>query len=219
MLKFKNITTHGKKPFFNNLNLNISSGEFILLNYRSKIEKNKMIDLVCQLDTPKSGGIIIGGKNLAKFNCRSKIIHKRIGICFEDFKLIQTKDVMGNIIFPLQIHTKLSPEKLIKKGEEQLKRFGLLEKKDNFLTVLSLEEKQRLNIARSMVLDPELIILDNPQIHLKVEQVENLMKYFQELNKKGKTIIIFTNNKQIENMINCDRYILEKGGVSKCLRK
>ena len=70
-----------------------------------------------------------------------------------------------------------------------------------------------------MVLDPELIILDNPQIHLKVEQVENLMKYFQELNKKGKTIIIFTNNKQIENMINCDRYILEKGGVSKCLRK
>ena len=71
MLKFKNITTHENKPYLKNLNLNISNGKFVLLNYRSKIEKNKIIDLICQLDTPKSGGIIIGGKNLAKFNCRS----------------------------------------------------------------------------------------------------------------------------------------------------
>lgn len=214
MLKFKNITTHEKKPCLNNLNLNISSGKFVLLNYRSKTEKNKMIDLICQLDTPKSGRIIIGGKNLAKFNCRSKIIHKRIGICFEDFKLIQTKDVLANIILPLEIHTNLSPKKLIEIGEKQLKNFGLLEKKNNSLITLNLEEKQRLNLARSLVLDPELIILDNPQIHLNFEKIESLMKYFQDLNKKGKTIVIFTNNKKIENMIDCDKYILEKGAIS-----
>lgn len=214
MLKFKNITTNEKKPCLNNLNLNILNGKFVLLNYRSKIEKNKMIDLICQLDTPKSGGIIIGGKNLSKFNCRSKIIQKRIGICFEDFKLIQTKDVLANVTLPLEIHTKLSPKKLIEAGEKQLKNFGLLEKKNNFLTTLNLEEKQRLNIARSLILDPELIILDNPQIHLNFEKIENLMKYFQDLNTKGKTIVIFTNNKKIENLINCDKYILEKGAIS-----
>jgi len=214
MLKFKNITTNEKKPYLNNLNLNISNGGFVLLNYKSKLEKNKMIDLICQLDTPKSGGIIIGGKNLSKFDCCSKIIHKRIGICFEDFKLIQTKDVLANIIFPLEIHTKLSLQKLIEIGEKQLKMFGLLDKKNNSLTTLNLEEKQRLNIARSMVLNPELIILDNPEIHLKAEKIEGLMKYIQDLNNKGKTIVIFTNNKKIENMIDCDKYILEKGAIS-----
>jgi len=213
MLKFKNITTQGKKPYLNNLNINIPIGGFVLLNYRSKLEKNKMIDLVCQLDIPRSGGIIIGGKNLTKFNCRSKIIHKRIGICFEDLKLIESKDVFENIIFPLQIHTKLSSKKLIEKGEKQLKRFGLLEKKNNSLTTLNLEEKQRLNIARSLVLDPELILLDNPQTNLKFEQIKSLMEYLKELNNSGKTIIIFTNNKKIENMINCDKYMLEKGEI------
>lgn len=214
MLKFQNITTREKKPYLNNLNLNISNGRFVLLNYKSKLEKNKIIDLICQLDTPKSGNIIIGGKNLSKFNCRSKIIHKRIGICFEDFKLIQTKDVLANIILPLKIHTKLSPKKLIEAGEEQLKNFGLLEKKHNSLTTLSLEEKQRLNIARSIILNPELIILDNPQTHLKIEKVESLMKYLELLNKAGKTIVVFTNNKKIENMINFEKYILEKGAIS-----
>ncbi len=214
MLKFKNITTREKKPYLNNLNLNISNGRFVLLNYKSKLEKNKIIDLICQLDTPKSGNIIIGGKNLSKFNCRSKIIHKRIGICFEDFKLIQTKDVLANIILPLKIHTKLSPKKLIEAGEEQLKNFGLLEKKNNSLTTLSLEEKQRLNIARSIILNPELIILDNPQTHLKIEKIESLMKYLELLNKAGKTIVVFTNNKKIENMINFEKYILKKGAIS-----
>jgi len=214
MLKFKNITTNEKKPYLNNLNLNVLNGKFVLLNYKSKIEKNKMIDLICQLDTPQSGGIIIGGKNLSKFNCRSKVIQKRIGICFEDFKLIHTKNVLANVTFPLKIHTKLPSKKLIEVGEKQLKNFGLLGKKNNFLTTLNLEEKQRLNIARSLILDPELIILDNPQIHLKAEEIVNLMKYFQDLNNKGKTIVIFTNNKKIENMINCDKYILEKGAIS-----
>jgi len=214
MLKFKNITTNEKKPSLNNLNLNVLNGKFALLNYKSKTEKNKMIDLICQLDTPKSGGVMIGGKNLSKFNCRSKVIQKRIGICFEDFKLIQTKNVLANVTFPLKIHTKLPPKKLIEAGEKQLKNFGLLDKKNNFLTTLNLQEKQRLNIARSLILDPELIILDNPQIHLKAEEIESLMKYFQDLNKKGKTIVIFTNNKKIENMINCDKYILEKGAIS-----
>ncbi|MGB6128696.1 MAG: ATP-binding cassette domain-containing protein [Psychrilyobacter sp.] len=214
MLKFKNITTNGKKPHLKNLNLNVLNGKFALLNYKSKIEKNKMIDLICQLDTPQSGGIIVGGKNLSKFNCRSKVIQKRIGICFEDFKLIQTKNVLANVILPLKIHTKLPPNKLIEVGEKQLKNFGLLDKKNDFLTTLNLEEKQKLNIARSLILDPELIILDNPQIHLKIEEIESLMKYFQDLNKNGKTIVIFTNNKKIENMINCDKYILEKGAIS-----
>jgi len=214
MLKFQNITTREKKPYLNNLNLNILNGRFVLLNYKSKLEKNKIIDLICQLDTPKSGNIIIGGKNLSKFNCRSKIIHKRIGICFEDFKLIQTKDVLANIILPLKIHTKLSSKKLIEAGEEQLKNFGLLEKKHNSLTTLSLEEKQRLNIARSIILNPELIILDNPQTHLKIEKIESLMKYLELLNKAGKTIVVFTNNKKIENMINFEKYILEKGAIS-----
>lgn len=214
MLKFKNLTTNEKKPCLNNLNLHISNGMFVLLNYRSKVEKNKMIDLICQLEKPKSGGIIIGGKNLAKFNYRSKVIHKRIGICFEDFKLIKTKDVLANVTFPLKIHTNLSPKKIIEVGIKQLKTFGLFEKKDNLLTTLSLEEKQMLNIARSLILDPELIVLDNPQIYLKFEKIKSLMRYFQDLNHKGKTIVIFTNNKKIETMINCNKYTLEKGAIS-----
>ena len=213
MLKFKNITTKEKKPYLNNLNLDISNGKFVLLNYRSRLEKNKIIDLICQLDKPRSGKIVIGDKNLAKFSCRSKIIHKRIGICFEDLKLIESKNVFENIIFPLQIHTKLSFKKIVEKGEEQLKMFGLSEKKNSLLTTLSLEEKQRLNIARSLVLDPELIVLDNPQLNLKVEMTKSLMKYLQDLNSKGKTIVIFTNDKTTENMINCDKYMLDKGAI------
>ena len=76
-----------------------------------------------------------------------------------------------------------------------------------------MEEKQRLSIARSLILDPELIILDNPQSHLDPEKVQNLMKYLETLNNTGKTIVIFTNDKKIENMIKSDKYILEKGAI------
>ena len=72
---------------------------------------------------------LFGGTDLTKFKCRSKIIHKRIGISFDNFKLIETKNVLANIILPLEIHTKSSHKKQIEIGEEQLKTFGLLDKK------------------------------------------------------------------------------------------
>lgn len=214
MLKFKNITTQEKKPYLNNLNLNIAKGKFVLLRYRSELEKNKIIDLICQLDIPKSGSVVIGGTDLTKFKRRSKIIHKRIGISFDNFKLIETKNVLANIVLPLEIHTKLSRKKQIEIGEEKLKTFGLLNKKNNCLTTLNLEEKQRLNIARSMILNPELIILDNPQSYLKHDKIENLVEHLKTLNNRGKTIVIFSNDKKIEKFLNCDKYILEKGAIS-----
>ena len=99
--------------------------------------------------------------------------------------------------------------------EKQLKDFSLYSKKDNKISTLTLEEKQRLNIARALILDPQLIILDNPENHFDIKKLQNLMIYFNSLNKLGKTILIFTNNKKVEESLNdYQKYILEKGAIS-----
>jgi ABC-type ATPase involved in cell division len=215
MIKFKNITTYEKKPYLNNFNLNVFKGKTILLNYKSDLEKNKIIDLICQLEKPKSGELFIDGKNLTKSRKKSKELYKKVGICFEDFKLVTTKNVLGNIILPLEIHTKFNKNKINELGEKQLKDFGLYSKKDNKIFTLTLEEKQRLNIARALILDPQLIILDNPENHFDTKKIQNLMIYFNSLNKLGKTILIFTNNKKVEESLNdYQKYILEKGAIS-----
>ncbi len=214
MLNFKNITTNEKKPYLNNLNLHIKIGEITILNYKSDIEKNKLIDLICQLETPKSGELFIDGKNILNSKKRLKVIQKKIGVCYGDFKLIESKNVLNNIIFPLEIYTPSSKDELIKIGENTLKTFGLYNKKEFPLSKLTLEEKQRLNIARTMILDPDLIILDNPDRYIENNKIDNLMNYFIELNKIGKTILIFTNNKKIESKISGNKYLLEKGAIS-----
>jgi ABC-type ATPase involved in cell division len=214
MLNFKNITTNEKKPHLNNLNLHIKIGEITILNYKSDVEKNKLIDLIHQLEAPKSGELFIDGKNILNSKKRLKKIQKKIGVCYGDFKLIETKNVLKNIIFPLEIYTSSSKDKLIKIGENTLKTFGLYDKKDYPLSKLTLEEKQRLNIARSMILNPDLIILDNPDRYIEGNKIDNLINYFIELNKMGKTILIFTNNKKIEQKISGNKYLLEKGAIS-----
>ena len=65
-----------------------------------------------------------------------------------------------------------------------------------------------------MILNPELIILDNPLAYLKNEKIESLIEYLKAINSQGKTIVIFSNNKNIEKFLNCDKYILEKGAIS-----
>ena len=214
MLKFKNLTTGEKNPYLNNLNLNIKKGTITLLKYKSTMEKNKIIDIICQLENPKSGQFIISEKDPSNLKKRKNIVHKQLGICYEDFKLIKTKSVLGNIVFPLEIHTKLSRAKILELGENTLKRFGLFEKKDDDLSTLSLEEKQRLNIARSVIHNPELIILDNPCKFIDVKKVGNLMDYIIDLNRSGKTILIISNNKEVEKRIQGSKYLLEKGAVT-----
>ena len=197
MLKLKNISTSEKNPLLKNLNLNLSPGELIHLTYKSSFEKNKLIDLICKVELPKSG----------------EVHTKEFGISFENFKLISSKNTIENVIFPLQIKTTLKRSELLKKGEKHLKMFGLLNKKETLTSRLSLAEKQRLNIARALIIESEFIILDNPFKHFTEDQVNGFIVYIDELNSKGKTILILSNNKALDQITNKKTYILEKGEI------
>jgi ABC-type ATPase involved in cell division len=213
MLKLKNITTKEKKPFLNNLSLSIHEGKIITITYKNPLEKNKLIDLLCHMDEPKSGDILVCGKNFSNSK-NAHNLRKNIGFYFEDLKLLSSKSVLGNIIFPLELYTKSSRKKMSEIGEKFLKSFNLLDKKDIPVTRLSLEEKQRLALARALVLNPEFLIIDTPEKHMNTDRLKMLLSYIQDLNSKGKTILIFTTNKKLGNLILCEEYILEKGAIS-----
>ncbi len=213
MLKLKNITTLEKEPLLKNLNFHIPKGSLFLLNYKSQLEKDKLVNLICQIESPKSGEISLCGTKVSLLNKRDTSIYTNLGVSFQEFKFIKTKDVLGNITFPLEKFTKYSEGKIEETGKIFLKAFGLLEKKDKPIFTLSLEEKQKLNIARAIVSSPNLIILDEPTKHIKEKEILSLINFFKDLTKKGKTILILSNNKIVNENIN-NKYILEEGVLS-----
>lgn len=194
MIQLYNVTKiypNGVKAL-TDVTLRIRKGEFVFLVGPSGAGKSTLTKLLYREELPSRGQIIFNGKNIVRMRPREvPYLRRKIGMVFQDFRLLPQKTVYENVAFALEVIGASSRE--IKKSVPAvLDMVGLSEKAGAFPDHLSGGEQQRVCIARAIVNNPLLIIADEPTGNLDPETSWDLMKLFLDINLRGTTIIMAT---------------------------
>ena len=195
------------------INLTIGAGDIYGIIGMSGAGKSTLVRCLNFLERPTDGQVLIEGKDLGTLN--EKELRKQrsdIAMIFQHFNLLMQKNVIDNICFPLQIQG-VKKKEARAKARELLKTVGLEEKEKAYPAQLSGGQKQRVAIARAMVNNPEIILADEPTGALDRANTEKIVQLFQQLNEKGKTIIIVTHDDFVAQ--SCRRIVTIADGVIK----
>ncbi len=195
-----------------NINLSVKKGEFISLMGESGSGKSTLLYQIGFLDTPTEGTILINGIDVNKLNDdeQSKVRREKIGFVFQFYNLIPNLSVEDNIMLPV-----IMAGKKRKDYEERLnnllKTVGLSQKRKNLPKQLSGGQQQRVAIARAVIMNPTLILADEPTGNLDSISTDEIMRLFKKLNKEQNiTIIQVTHSKQVAEYT--DKIIYLKDG-------
>jgi len=199
MIKFENIskTYQEKNISVHEISFTIKKGEFISLIGPSGAGKTTLLRLLLDEEKPTSGEIHFDGVNIHKL--RTTDIPKyrqRIGVVFQDFKLLKNKTVYENVAFAMEMIGK-SDEEIKADVPHSLELVGLQDKMFHFPTQLSGGEQQRLAIARAIINQPDLLIADEPTGSLDPHGAHSIINILKKINELGTTVILSTHNNTI----------------------
>jgi putative ABC transport system ATP-binding protein len=203
-----------------NISLDIKQKEFISILGSSGSGKSTLMYLIGLLEQPTKGKILVEGKDVSKLsdNELSVIRNHFVGFIFQQFNLINKFTVLENIMMP----AKYAKEKLDFDPEERalklLERFNMLDRKDFFPNKISGGQQQRVAIARALLMQPKLILADEPTGNLDSKTGDEILKLLKELNKEdGVTIILVTHDHNIAARTKKTIYIKDGKLVDKYL--
>ena len=187
----------GSNPVLDNFSMEIAKGEFVFLTGSSGAGKTTILKILFGQERFETGQVLIRGINVEKLTHKNMYTLRRfMGVVFQDYKLLPNKTVFENVSFAQEVIG--SDRKIIRfKTWEALKNVGLTLKKDSYPSCLSGGEQQRIAIARAMVNEPSIILADEPTGNLDPDISIEIFKLFEELNKKGTTIIFATHSQEI----------------------
>ncbi|MGN9163902.1 amino acid ABC transporter ATP-binding protein [Tissierellaceae bacterium HCP3S3_D8] len=212
MIKIENLNKFfGDKHVLKDINLEIEDGEVIGLIGPSGSGKSTLIRCIDYLEEPTSGEIYINDKNIAKSGKEIDKIRQKIGMVFQHFHLFPHKTVMENITLAPILTGKLTEKEAEYKAIELLKTMDLLDKKDVYPNSLSGGQKQRIAIARSLAMDPEIMLFDEVTSALDPEMVGEVLNVMKELAKTGMTMIVVTHEMAFAKQV-ADRVIFMADG-------
>src|SRR5680860_521567 len=195
------------------LNLSMKEGEMLVLLGRSGSGKSTLLNLVCGIDKPDSGQVIIGGTNLTTLNEKNRTLFRRnnIGFVFQSFNLVSTLTVHENVLLPLRLKDN-SDQKAPDIAQRFLDEVGLGDRSESYPDRLSGGEQQRVAIARALANEPMLILADEPTGNLDYKTGQHILNILNELVRKtNRTIIIATHDREICKI--ADRIYLLQGGI------
>ena len=193
------------------VSVRIDKGEFVYVVGPSGAGKSTFIKLMYREERPTQGSIFVNGFNIERLKERKiPLLRRQIGVVFQDFKLLPTLTVQENIAFALEVIE--APKKKIKqRTAEVLELVGLSEKATSLPNELSGGQQQRVSIARALINNPVVIIADEPTGNLDPETSWDIMNLFEEINRRGTTIVMATHNKEIVNTMK-KRVLAVEGG-------
>jgi len=180
-----------------NINLTVNEGEFVAIMGPSGCGKSTLLSIIGMLDSPSSGRFEFAGSNIATYN-EKKLAQLRkaaIGFVFQSFNLIDELTVYENVELPLQ-YQKISKSERKIRVEAILKRVGIDHRADHLPQQLSGGQQQRVAVARALVINPKLILADEPTGNLDSKNGDEVMAMLRELNKEGTTVIMVTHSEK-----------------------
>ncbi len=214
MIELKEVTKEYSKGIaaLNGISIKIEQGEFVFVVGDSGSGKSTLIRLLMKELEPTSGEIRVMGKNLgALAHKQIPFYRRRIGVVFQDFRLLKDRNVYENVAFALRVTE--TPSRVIKKKvPAALSLVGLAQKYKSFPKELSGGEQQRVAIARAVVNEPSILLADEPTGNLDPANSWEIMKLLQEANERGTTVIVVTHNHEIVKAMK-KRVITMKKGI------
>jgi len=181
----------------NNINLEVSKGEFLAVMGPSGCGKSTLLNIIGLMDTPTGGKYYFNELELAHFNekQRAEVRKNNIGVIFQSFNLIDELTVYQNVDLAL-LYQKVPPEERKQRVTDVLKQVGIDHRQNHFPQQLSGGQQQRVAIARAIVGQPKLLLADEPTGNLDTKNGNEVMAELKKLNDHGATIIMVTHSEE-----------------------
>lgn len=182
----------------NGISLKVHEGEFVAIMGPSGSGKSTLMHILGALDVPTSGNYTLKGKNISSYteDQLAEIRNKEIGFVFQTFNLLPRTTVLKNVEKPM-MYAGIDKLERTKRALDALTRVGIVEKAENLSNRISGGQIQRVAIARALVMNPSIILADEPTGNLDSKTSHEIMKFIKKLNEDGKTIIIITHEQDI----------------------
>lgn len=184
----------------NGISLTVEKGEFVAIMGPSGSGKSTAMHIMGALDNPTSGKYIFKGKDISSYteDQLAEIRNQEIGFVFQSFNLLPRTTVLKNVERPM-VYGGIPEKERTRRALEALKLVGIEEKANNLSNQISGGQIQRVAIARALIMDPSVILADEPTGNLDSKTSHEIMKFLKELNEQGRTIVIITHEEDIAN--------------------
>lgn len=184
--------SYGDHVVLDGINTTIKKGEVIAIVGPSGCGKSTFLRSLNKLERPEAGEVIFEGTDILDKKTNVNKVRQKIGMVFQQFNLFPNKTVLQNIMLAPMKLKGVSAEDSKNRAMELLKRVGLLEKAEAYPDSLSGGQKQRIAIARTMAMNPDVILFDEPTSALDPEMVGEVLEIMRELARDGMTMIVVT---------------------------
>ncbi len=183
------------------ISLHVEPREFVIIIGTSGTGKSTLLKLLTKEEKPTSGKIVVGGLDYDKLKDRDiPLVRRKIGVVFQDFKLLPNKTVFENVAFALEI-VGYGNKEIQHTVPRVLDVVGLKGKEKRMPNELSGGERQRVAIARSVVRQPKILIADEPTGNLDPKHAWEVIKVLEKINRYGTTVLLTTHNQEIVNKL------------------
>lgn len=215
MIRFDHVSKTYSKTIhaLEDINFSIEPGEFVFVVGPSGAGKTSLVKLILKEEDPTEGNIYIDGKDINRLR-RSQVckLRQKIGVVYQDFRLLESKNVFDNIGFALDIHGFSKSAKRRRVGQA-LRMLDLVGRDKAYPHELSGGEQQRVSMARAIVNRPKILIADEPTGNLDPDSAREVVKALLDINKLGATVIMITHSKDIVNHMAKRVIRLEEGRI------
>ncbi len=198
MIHFSNVTKfYEKQAALKNITFSIEKGEMVFMTGPSGAGKSTLLKIIYLSEKPDEGSVTIAEWDLSRLKESSiPFLRRNIGVVFQDFRLLDNRDVFDNVAIALRIRGMLDSE-IQDWVMKILKTVNLRHKADSFPRALSSGEQQRVVIARAIVGEPIILLADEPTGNLDPDTAAGIARLFKDINVKGTTVVIATHNREL----------------------
>ena len=214
MIDVKNLHKYfGSLEVLKGIDCHIDKGECVCVIGPSGSGKSTFLRCLNLLETPTKGDIVIDDMHLTEKNFDVDAMRKRVGMVFQHFNLFPHLTILENVTLAPIRHKMMTEEQAKEKAMELLNRVGVGDKADNYPAQLSCGQKQRVAIARSLALSPEVMLFDEPTSALDPEMVGEVLEVMKQLAQEGMTMVVVTHEMGFAREVANRVFFMDGGGI------
>ncbi len=180
------------------ITISVNKGEYVAFMGPSGSGKSTLMNIIGCLDTPTKGRYVLNGKDVSDMTESelAEVRNKEIGFVFQTFNLLPRMSSLENVALPL-IYSGLNKADRTEKAQQALSNVGLADRGKHKPNELSGGQRQRVAVARALVNDPSILLADEPTGNLDSKTSYEIMDLFDQLHRKGNTIVMVTHEEDI----------------------